>query len=213
MKGKKSISLFFSSMISCLCIGMALGLNLMKSYNLDNSMKTAPNQQIATKEQVVIHDEITIPVTAGEEVLTADTDYLILEKNMNTGEIHTKHIPIPEKYIGLNREQIVEQLNDYQLNPPLSELELGFVSLDMISFSPVQLQVQMNYSYVEPTGIFYIMSYDHKVIVMLEDKKTVFLSTEITMEELPSEVQQEIMLGLFIPNEECLYDFLETYTS
>ena len=213
MKGEKSISLFFSSAVASLCIGIAIGLNLTKAYDPDDTMKSSNNQSITPSEQVVIHDEISIPVTAGEDVITADTDYLILEKNMNTGEIQTKHVPIPEKYIGLNREQVIEQLKDYQLNPPLSELENGFVSLDMISFSPMQLEVQMNYSYIEPTGIFYIMSYDHKVIVMLEDKKTVFLSTEIRMEELPAEVQQDIMRGLFIPNEECLYDFLETYTS
>ena len=124
-----------------------------------------------------------------------------------------KQSNIPEKYIGLNREQLLEQLNDYQANPPLSELENGFVSLELVSFSPLQLEVQMNYHYIEPVGIFYIMSYDNKVVVMLEDKKTVFLSTEISMKELPEEVQQDIMRGLFIPNEECLYDFLETYTS
>lgn len=213
MKGNKSISLFFSSMVSCLCIGIAIGLNLMKTYNSNDCTEAIPNESIITKEQVVIHDEISVPVTADKDVLTADTDYLILEKNINTGEIHKKHVPIPEKYIGLTREQVIEQLTDYQMNPPLSELELGFVSMEMISFSPSQLQVQMNYQYIEPTGIFYILSYDHKVIVTLEDKKTIFLNTEITMEELPFEVQQDIMNGLFIPNEECLYDFLETYTS
>ncbi|MBR4085214.1 MAG: hypothetical protein IKK33_13130 [Lachnospiraceae bacterium] len=213
MKGKKSISLFFASMVASLCIGIVIGLNFVKVLNSDNSMILSHNQPIATKEQVVIHDDISIPVTAGEDVITADTDYLILEKNMNTGEIRTKHEPVPEKYIGLNREQVIEHLNDYQLNPPLSELEAGFVSLDLVSFSPIQLEVQKNYSYIEPTGIFYIMSYNHKVFVMLEDKKTVYLSTEISMDELPSEVQQDIMRGLFIPNEECLYDFLETYTS
>lgn len=200
-------------MVSCLCIGIAIGLNLMKTYNSNDCTESIPNESIITKEQVVIHDEISVPVTADKDVLTADTDYLILEKNINTGEIHKKHVPIPEKYIGLTREQVIEQLTDYQMNPPLSELELGFVNMEMISFSPSQLQVQMNYQYIEPTGIFYILSYDHKVIVTLEDKKTIFLNTEITMEELPFEVQQDIMNGLFIPNEECLYDFLETYTS
>lgn len=217
MKNKKSISLFFACTMVSLCIGLVMGLVVMNQYNKRN---ISSNPEIDTEiihskqqESVIILEEDSIPVTTKGDVITADTEYLILEKDIDTGEIMLKQSNIPEKYIGLNREQLLEQLNDYQANPPLSELENGFVSLELVSFSPLQLEVQMNYHYIEPVGIFYIMSYDNKVVVMLEDKKTVFLSTEISMKELPEEVQQDIMRGLFIPNEECLYDFLETYTS
>lgn len=217
MKNKKSISLFFAGMMVSLCIGLVIGLIIMNHYHQKSNAINFENDSefITAKQQdpVIIHEEESISVTTKEDIITADTAYLILEKDMNTGEIQTKHADIPEKYIGLNREQILEQLNDFQANPPLSELEHGFVGLDLISFSPVQLEVQMNYRYIEPVGIFYIMAYDNKVVVMLEDKKTVFLSTEIPLKELPTDIQQEIMRGLFMPNEECLYDFLETYTS
>lgn len=217
MKSKKSISLFFSCMIVSLCVGLVIGLFIMNYYqNRTKQMRLereADSLLMDREESFIIHEESSIPVSSKEDTITADTTYLILEKDMNTGEIQTKRAEIPDKYIGLNREQLLEQLSDFQANPPLSELEQGFISLDLISFSPVQLEVQMNYQYIEPTGIFYIMAYDHKVVVMLEDKKTVYLSTEIALEQLPSEVQQDIMRGLFIPNEECLYDFLESYTS
>ena len=71
----------------------------------------------------------------------------------------------------------------------------------------------MDYQYIQPTGSFYIVIYDNRVLVMLEDKKTVFQETEIDLSELPEEVQQDILHGLFIPNQESLYDFLENYTS
>ncbi len=217
MKNKKSISLFFSCMLTCLFIGLAMGLIIMNQYNnkkfVNKAKMDSELTNIQPQESIIIHEEDSIPVTSKEDTITGDTDYLVLKKDMNTGEIQIKNSDMPVKYIGLNREQIIEQLNDFQANPPLSELENGFVSLDLISFSPVQLEIQMNYRYVEPVGIFYIMAYDNKVVVMLEDKKTVFLSTEISMKELPSEVQQDVMRGLFIPNEETLYDFLETYTS
>ena len=194
-----------------------MGLFIMNHYNnKSDSLNFDKRTELISKKQqdsIIIHEEESVSVITKEDTITADTEYLILEKDMNTGEIQTKRADIPEKYIGLNREQILEQLNDFQANPPLSELEHGFVGLDLISFSPVQLEVQMNYRYIEPVGIFYIMAYDNKVVVMLEDKKTVFLSTEITLTELPAAVQQGVIQGLFIPNEECLYDFLETYTS
>ena len=132
---------------------------------------------------------------------------------MDTGNIRKNLTKIPEKYIGLTREQFLLHLDDFEANPPLTELERGFVSLELIAFSPIQVEIQMNYQEVKPSGIFYIMVYDHKLLVMLEDKKTVFLATEIPITELPAEVQQDVMRGLFIPNELELYDFLENYTS
>ncbi len=167
---------------------------------------------IKTPENVIIHDEV-YPVSANEDTITADTTYMILEKDINTGNISKNLSPIPEKYIGLTREQFLEHLEDLEANPPLTELERGFVSLELVAFSPIQVEIQMNYQEVKPTGIFYIMVYDHKLLVMLEDKKTVFLATEISVSELPAEVQQDVMRGLFIPNELALYDFLENYTS
>ena len=107
----------------------------------------------------------------------------------------------------------MENLSDYEANPPLSELERGFVSAELLSFSTNQIEVQMNYQYIQPTGSFYIVAYDNMVVVMLEDKKTVFLDTVIKVTELPADIQQDVMQGLFIPNEESLYDFLENYTS
>ena len=216
MKDKIRISLFFSILVIGLCIGIAIGLNLNQYKEPDPAMDKQKNESALLRYEpgnVIVHDEKVLSVTSIEDKITADTSYMILEKDMNTGEIQKKSVSMPQKYIGLTRQQIIEQLQDFETNPPLVELEKGFVSLELISFSPEQLEIQMNYKYVTPTGIFYIMSYDNKVVVMLEDKKTVFLSTEINMSELPSEVQQDIMRGLFIPNEQRLYDFLENYTS
>ena len=53
----------------------------------------------------------------------------------------------------------------------------------------------MDYQYIQPTGSFYIVIYDNRVLVMLDDKKTVFQGTEITLSDLPDEVQQDILYG------------------
>ena len=164
-------------------------------------------------EPMVIRDEPVVEVAAGEEKIDADTVYIIAETDLDTGNVVETCTRIPQKYIGMNREQLLENLSDYEANPPLSELERGFVSAELLSFSTNQIEVQMNYQYVQPTGSFYIVAYDNRVVVMLEDKKTVFLDTVIQVTELPPDIQQDVMQGLFIPNEESLYDFLENYTS
>lgn len=213
MKKKISISLFFAGLTICLCMGILLGSQIQSTKNsLEDKEETKEFHLIKAPENVII-DDIVYPVSSNEDTITADTTYMILEKDMDTGNIRKNLTKIPEKYIGLTREQFLLHLDDFEANPPLTELERGFVSLELIAFSPIQVEIQMNYQEVKPSGIFYIMVYDHKLLVMLEDKKTVFLATEIPITELPAEVQQDVMRGLFIPNELELYDFLENYTS
>ena len=213
MKRKISISLFFAGLTICLCMGILLGSQMKTTKDsFDDEADKRDFSLIKTPENVIV-DDIVYPVSVNEDIITADTTYMILEKDMNTGNINKNLTQMPEKYLGLNREQLLEHLEDFEANPPLTELERGFISLELIAFSPIQVEIQMNYREVMPTGIFYIMVYDHKLIVMLEDKKTVFLATEIPISELPAEVQQDVMRGLFIPNELELYDFLENYTS
>ena len=49
--------------------------------------------------------------------------------------------------------------------------------------------------------------------VYYEDMITLFISTEITLESLPEDVQVEIMQGKYFETEEELYNFLESYSS
>ncbi len=216
MKGKKSISLFFACIIISLCIGIALGLNLddfLGGKKVPGIPRITPIELIKVPENVIIHEEPVVDVSTKEDTINADTRYVILEKDMDTGKIVKTHTKMPEKYLGLTREQLIQQLENYEVNPPLTELERGFVGLELLTFSVNQVEVQMNYQYVKSSGSFYIVAYDNKLVVMLEDRKKVFLSTQIEVNELPYDVQQDVLLGLFIPNEESLYDFLESYTS
>ena len=43
--------------------------------------------------------------------------------------------------------------------------------------------------------------------------KTLYLSTGISLDQLPDQVRQEILDKKYIKNEEELYNFLESYSS
>ncbi len=217
MKLGKYISLFFLCSAVSLCLGMFIGWHMKENEATQPLSDVQHMEALIGKDELsepmVIRDEPVVEVAAGEEKIDADTVYIIAETDLDTGNVVETCTRIPQKYIGMNREQLLENLSDYEANPPLSELERGFVSAELLSFSTNQIEVQMNYQYVQPTGSFYIVAYDNRVVVMLEDKKTVFLDTVIQVTELPPDIQQDVMQGLFIPNEESLYDFLENYTS
>ncbi len=217
MKLRKYIGLFFLCSTVCLVVGMFFGYQLNEKLSADEVVEKEPLEADSTGtegvQQLIILDEPMVEAAAQEDKVNADTVYIVAERDMDTGNVIETSTRIPQKYIGMTRTQMLENLLEYETNPPLSELERGFVSAELLSFSTNQVEVQMNYQYVEPTGSFYIVAYDNYVVVMLEDKRTVFLDTVIKMTDLPNDIQQNILQGLFIPNEESLYDFLENYTS
>lgn len=152
-------------------------------------------------------------VVSSLETLCVDTKYILEETDLLNGTVVETVWKLPDKYIGMNREQFLEAIELYEAFPPLSEVERGFVNLEVLSFSREQVVVQMNYQYVQPSASFYLAVRDNEVVVYLEDMETVYINTGIMLEELPQSVQMEIMQMLWMENEEALYNFLETYSS
>ena len=60
---------------------------------------------------------------------------------------------------------------------------------------------------------FFVKNLNNYVVIYYMDQETVFLFTEINVNELPKEVQESLNQGMILPNEGSLYDFLENYTS
>lgn len=167
----------------------------------------------------VVMDEPENPDGEAEEVsftaetLCVDTEYVLEETDVLYHTVVETIWRLPDKYVGMNRDQFLKAMEVYEAFPPLSELERGFVGLEVLSFSRERVVVQMNYKYVQPSSSFYLAAYDNKVIVYLEDKRTVYIETEIQLDSLPFEIQESIMDMMWIENEEKLYDFLENYSS
>lgn len=157
-------------------------------------------------------DEL-LQVSAVRETLAADTEYVLLETDiLRDTEVETSW-RLPSQYVGMDREQFLTAMENYGSFPPLSELERGFVNLEVVSFSRERVVVRMNYQYVQPGEGFYLAVQNHEVIVYLEDQETVYINTGIMLETLPEELQLEIMDMLYMEEEKNLYNFLETYSS
>jgi hypothetical protein len=151
--------------------------------------------------------------SAGEDRINADTQYVLEETDIRNHSVVETSVDVPPKYIGMMRQQFVEAMQEYEDSPPLSELERGFVGLEVVSFSKQRVVIQMNYEYVQPTTSFYLCVENHNVVVYLEDLQTVYMDTDIAVAKLPEGLMQEIIDVKFIENEEALFDFLEMYSS
>ena len=60
---------------------------------------------------------------------------------------------------------------------------------------------------------FFVAVYQNRIIVYLDDKKTVYEYTNINTNELPLELRAKLSDGFFLNGEEELYHFLESYSS
>ena len=82
MKRKISISLFFAGLTICLCMGIIIGSSIGKSkVTIQKKNNQKEFSLIKKPENVIIHEEAR-QVSVNEDITTADTTYMILEKNM-----------------------------------------------------------------------------------------------------------------------------------
>lgn len=145
-------------------------------------------------------------------VVTADTVYLVEQVDLNKGTVSESRETIPVMYIGLNRDELLEAISAYDKNPPLTELEKGFETIELTSFSKDRVAVCKYYKEKKPEG-FYLMVADHFIVVYEEDKSTIYMNTDIVLDLLPDSLQREIVEGKYVASEEELYLFLESYSS
>ena len=234
MKFLKGISFFFIYPLLFLGIGFYAGIEMSHFFypgerqaestpapaeialaSEEGQEAPAEGQEESREESApeAVEDGDSEEVMNPSETLCVDTEYVLQETDiLNRTTVETVW-RLPEKYVGMNRDQFLKAMEVYEAFPPLSEMERGFVSLDVRSFSRERVVVEMNYKYVQPSSSFYLAVYDNRVVVYLEDMETVYIETDIRLDSLPEQLQRNIIEMMWIENEEKLYDFLENYSS
>ncbi|HKM34395.1 MAG TPA: hypothetical protein VJY54_06605 [Lachnospiraceae bacterium] len=231
MKIVKGISLFLIYPCIMLGIGFFLGVYLNRYFYPGNNESTPLVEQLSVESKVqesgflqsgesntTDHDDEmqddNKPVSVGQEaVLSADTDYVIEEYDVKRESLIETTWKVPEKYLGMDRDEFVGVMNLYALSPPLSEQERGFIGLEVRSFSAEKVVVRMSYAYAEPTEGFYLRVENNSIVVYCDDGETVYMYTDISAQSLPEYIQGQIIMGMYMEDEATLYHFLETYSS
>ena len=235
MRFVKSISLFFVYSV-CLCV-LSFWMGMNYNYDVlqeeddnrfelygqgniidDKTSECEEKRELETEKKPVserkTESESEIEAVGTDcETLCADTEYVLEEVDILSGTVIETLSRMPQKYIGMNREQFLEAMSVYESFPPLAEQERGFVGLEVLGFSREKVTIRMNYKYIQSDGNFYLRVFNNEVYVYLEDRKTVYIETGILLNELPFDLQQKILNTLYIEKEEELYEFLETYSS
>lgn len=148
-----------------------------------------------------------------EPVTTCDTTYIVREHDYTTMETSSHEEEMPDMYIGKTREQLEDIFDSYTLNPSLEDQERGFEGMKLNSFSSDMVIAVRYYRSPSTEEDFYLMVEDDYITVYLGDLKTVYLYTDIYMNDLPDALRQEILDRKHVADKEELYNFLESYSS
>jgi len=77
-----------------------------------------------------------------EEHITCDTIYTISEYDLSTGRQEVYQELLPASFIGMDRTHLMEWIDDYNGHASLEDLETGFISMELLSFSEQEIRVR-----------------------------------------------------------------------
>ena len=88
---------------------------------------------------------------------------------------------------------------------------LGF--MELVSFSDKKVLVKKSYELPKEDKGFFLMNENHYVVVYDQSLSEVYMNTDILVEDLSAELQEEIIQMKYVENEKELFNFLESYSS
>lgn len=208
MKFVKRISLFFIYPLSMYGLGFASNMAIMEYFYPGQPQKDVVQEEIVTEE----NEQVEVSVS-DEPVMTADTQYIVQEYDMRESTVQESEENAPDKYMGLNREMLADEISNYNRNPSLTDLEKGFSYMELVSFSDKKVVVRKSYEPAEEPKGFFLLNEDHHVVVYDHELSEVYMDTDILVENLSADLQEEIIQMKYIEDEGELFNFLESYSS
>lgn len=207
MKFVKRISLFFIYPVTMFGIGFVSNMGIQKVFYPGKEL-----QQQIRKEEPEAPAQVQEVSVSEEAIMTADTEYVVICYDAASGESKEELLTAPDKYIGLTRQKLEEEIKEYRKSPSLTDLEQGFSYMELVSFSPARVVVKKSFEKEEEEG-FFLLNENHCVVVYDQGLNYIYMNTDILTDELPWQLQEEILRMKFIENETELYNFLESYSS
>lgn len=167
--------------------------------------------QSPERQELDLPREIT--QTNQSKIMTSqDTICIYEERNQNDGSVQLKKIKLPEKYIGMTRQELELTLkNECVMN--MEYEKSGLVSQYLASFSKEKIKIIRIFDKIQEEMGYFIIAQEQHVCVYKADKQTLYFESEILLEDLPLSVQEEVIQGKYMSSEMEVFHFLESYSS
>lgn len=200
--------------ISFLSLSVLLSTCYFVSYRyaLNKFNRNATEQSGVTKK---LSGTGSYDVSANTKTtVSKDASYTLQIYDLATDKLKEKKENIPNDFVGMTRDQIMNRLNVYVQNKSLDEYNKGLVSWQLVSFAPDRVVVKKTYNSEGILYKYFMIIRDGNVVVYYSDKKTIYEDeTGINLDELSEVDKRELMYGKWIQDENELYSLLDGYTS
>lgn len=203
-KLKYSISFFAAALV----LAGAYYTSYQISYQ--NSQERARESRESGEQKTPVQTVEKTP----QNVVTNKTRYVLEIYDEKDHSTRRTESGVPAAYIGFTRADLTNYLARYETNPELSDIEQGFLSFRLVSFSPDKIVLRKTINTAKKDDMYCLIAEDGYVTVYYMDKKTVYTYTGIKLNTLPEELCEDILDGgRTLHNSEELYGFLENYSS
>jgi hypothetical protein len=148
-----------------------------------------------------------------ETTVQPNMKYTLENYDMKSNTSETEELNPPAYMIGLTREEILQYIDDYMSDMPLSEYNKGLISYELVSFSEKEIKIKKSYNEDFVPFRFYVVVKDGYVVVFNSDLKSVYSYTHILAKDLPEEDRISLSQGIYVNSLDELYALLESYSS
>lgn len=190
--------------ILSLGIGLILGLAILLYHFFypQRYVKTESGEYINI---AVANQASTFPVTKETQF---EIEHYYVEKQRTLTE-HVGNIPI---LIGCDKAGVEAYLDEYISNLSAEEKAQGLSSYQLVSYQDHTICLRKTYDLPKYEG-YYAKSFNGTIVILQGDEKTVYEYTQIPVNILPDNIQEDVQKGYYLEDENALYNFLETYSS
>lgn len=193
---KRTIYLTLFCGVACFLIGLLLGNKLFISEHKENDRNGEPVTPI---------ESLTVAYT--ENKILPTTEYILQSKSLNDGSVSRMALNLPESFVGMNRGEFINAMRD------LTSEKENIVGCCVVSFSSERVVVEETTFEPEEEQRFYLKVDEDKLVVLYGDRKTVYLETDIRIEDLSDKMDVGSLDGYSISSEQELFDLLEAFSS
>lgn len=192
-----------------LCAGAAYYFSYL--YSKENLGQNYDMEQTETESLIAI--EPMTNVNYSDARINNLTVIHLQVYDLNNQTFTEKKINTPVEFLEMERNDLIEYLNDYMRNPDKDDVERGLIAFELVEFSREQVVIRKTYELDEAETGYYAVLENGYVTIYCGDRASIYDYTDIAAGRLPEQIRSKTIDGFYFNDLIELYEFLETYSS
>lgn len=208
---KRTTTLYYGYFI--IIVGAILFLLLLLGRILSYSQEGQENFGSHMDQSYNTEIEENEAVSTESEVIHNGTEYILQIYDQSTGQLKEYQLPVAASMLGLNRSELLSQIDEYMSDIPLHDVQQGLISYEVVSFDGKRVVLRKIY---DPNSVpyqYFLIVEDDYLVVYYADRKTLFERTDIRSDQLSETDSVNLTKGIFLKDQKELFGILQGYSS